>query len=64
MAKERTHVKFVALKDVRAQLSQFVDEAQKSVVVINKHGKPAAVIVGVEGKTIEQVMEEFAPTKK
>jgi prevent-host-death family protein len=36
----------VPLKEVKDRLSYFVDEAAKQQIVITRHGKPAAVIIG------------------
>jgi antitoxin (DNA-binding transcriptional repressor) of toxin-antitoxin stability system len=39
----------------RANLVFCVDEAQRERIVLTRHGKPVALIVGVEGMDEEQV---------
>ena len=39
----------------RANLVSCVDEAQRERIVLTRHGKPVALIVGVEGMDEEQV---------
>jgi prevent-host-death family protein len=36
----------VPLREVKDRLSHFVDEAAKQQIVITRHGKPAAVLIG------------------
>jgi len=39
----------------RANLVACVDEAQRERIVLTRHGKPVALVVGVEGMDEEQV---------
>jgi antitoxin (DNA-binding transcriptional repressor) of toxin-antitoxin stability system len=39
----------------RADLVACVDEAQRERIVLTRHGKPVALVVGVEGMDQEQV---------
>ncbi len=41
---------------------QCVDHAQEDRVVITRHGKPAAVIIGVEDEDWESVVLQTDPT--
>ena len=43
-------------------MKECVDSAQENRVVITRHGKPAAVLVGVEGNDWEAVVLETDPT--
>ena len=47
-------MKTAGLREVKDSLSAFVDDAQTQGIVILRHGKPAAVLVGVEGKDLEE----------
>ena len=49
-------MKFIGLTEVKAHLSAFVDESQHDRVVITRRGKPAALVIGVEGQDLEQVV--------
>jgi prevent-host-death family protein len=49
-------MKTVALREAKQSLSGFVAHAQRERVLITKHGKPAAIVIGVEGQDIEDVL--------
>jgi len=49
-------VKFIGLKEAKAHLSEFVDAAQHDRVLITRRGKPAALVIGIEGQDVEQVI--------
>ena len=48
-------MKTVNSRDLQKKIKECVDLSQQDKVVITRHGKPAAVIVGVEGKDWEDV---------
>jgi prevent-host-death family protein len=43
-------IKTVNARDLQKRINECVDISQQDKVVITRHGKPAAVLVGVEGK--------------
>lgn len=49
-------MKFVGVREAQAQLSGLVDESQKERIVLTRHGQPIAVLTGVEGKDLEEVL--------
>jgi prevent-host-death family protein len=49
-------MKVVPLGKAKNELSTYVDEAQGDRVLITRHGRPAAVLIGVEGESIEDVL--------
>jgi prevent-host-death family protein len=49
-------VKLIGLKEAKAHLSEFVDAAQQDRVLITRHGQPAALVIGVEGQDLEQIV--------
>lgn len=49
-------MKFVGLREAQAQLSGLVDASQKERIVLTRHGQPIAVLTGVEGKDLEDVL--------
>jgi prevent-host-death family protein len=49
-------VKLIGLKEAKARLSEFVDAAQRDRILITRRGRPAALVIGVEGQDIEQVI--------
>jgi prevent-host-death family protein len=54
-------VKTVPVRDLQKKLKQCIDEAQEGRVVITRRGKPAALLLGVEGKDWETVILETDP---
>ncbi len=49
-------MKTVNARDLQKRIKQCVDISQQDRVVITRHGKPAAVLVGVEGKDWDDVV--------
>ncbi len=49
-AREKTGMKEVPLSEVKDDLSRYLREAEKDVVVITRHGKPAGVLIGFESE--------------
>jgi prevent-host-death family protein len=49
-------MKVVALREAKQQLSGCVVRAQRERVLITKQGRPAALIIGVEGHDLEDVL--------
>lgn len=48
-------MKTVPLRDMKQELSGYVAKSQKDCILITKHGRPAAVVWGVEGKDMEDI---------
>lgn len=55
-------MKTVSVRDLQKKVKKCVEESQKDRVVITKHGKPAAVLVGVEGQDWEDVVLQTDPS--
>ncbi len=55
-------MKTVTVRDLQKKVKEYIDEAQKDRVIITRRGKPAAVLVGVEGDDWETVILETDPT--
>jgi len=49
-------MKAVTARDLQKKIKECVDTAQEERVVITRRGRPAAVLVGVEGKDWEDVV--------
>jgi prevent-host-death family protein len=54
-------MKVVALGQVKNGLSAYVDQAQQQRLLVTRHGKPAALIIGVEGEDFEDLMTRSDP---
>jgi len=46
----KSRVKEVPLSEVKDDLSRFLREAEKTEIVITRHGKPAGVLIGFESE--------------
>ncbi|MBM4261842.1 MAG: type II toxin-antitoxin system Phd/YefM family antitoxin [Deltaproteobacteria bacterium] len=55
-------MKSVTARDLQKKVKECVDLSQSEKVVVTRHGKPAAVLVGVEGKDWEDIVLETSPT--
>ncbi len=55
-------MKTISVRDLQKNVKESVDESQKDRVIITKHGKPTAVLVGVEGKDWEEVFLQTDPS--
>ena len=49
-------MKTVTVRDLQKSVRECVDIAQDDRVVITRHGRPAAVLVGIEGQEWEDVV--------
>ena len=54
-------MKTVTVRDLQKNVKDCVDKAQDDRVVITRHWKPAAVLVGVEGEEWEAVVLQTDP---
>jgi prevent-host-death family protein len=55
-------MKTVNARDLQKKIKECVDLSQQDQVVITRRGKPAAVMVGVEGKDWEDVVLQTSST--
>ncbi len=51
-------MKTITVRDLQKKVRECVDAAQSDRIVITRHGKPAAVLVGVAGTDWETVVLE------
>jgi prevent-host-death family protein len=49
-------MKVVSLREAKALLSSFVDKSQTDRVLITRHGRPAALVIGVQGEELEDLL--------
>jgi prevent-host-death family protein len=49
-AVRKSRMKEVPLSEVKDDLSRFLREAEKSDIIITRHGKPAGVLIGFESE--------------
>ena len=54
-------MKTVTVRDLQKKVKECVDSAQEDRVVISRNGKPAAVLIGVEGEDWDSVVLETDP---
>ena len=51
--------KSMSMREAKAKLSEAIDTSQQAYVLVTRHGKPAAVIIGVEGRDFFEVAAKF-----
>ena len=49
-------MRMVGVREAQAQLSGLVSKSQRERIILTRHGKPVAVLSGVEGLDIEDVL--------
>ena len=54
-------MKTVTVRDLQKKIRECVDAAQKDQIVITRHGRPAAIVIGVQGYDWEDVMLQTSP---
>ena len=54
-------MKTISVRELQKHIKEVVDSAQHDRVVVTRHGEPAAVLLGVEGKDWETVVLETSP---
>ena len=54
-------MKVVALGKAKNEFSAYVEQAQHDRVLVTRHGRPAALIVGVDGESIEDLLTRSDP---
>src|SRR4051812_44247820 len=54
-------MKVIALGNANNSLSEYVNQAQHGRVLVTRHGKPAALIIGVEGEDFDDLMTRSDP---
>jgi len=54
-------MKIRALRDVKENLAEVVRESQGERIVLTRHGRPAAILIGVEGERLEDLLTANDP---
>jgi prevent-host-death family protein len=54
-------MKFVGVREAQAQLSGLVARSQNERIVLTRHGQPIAILTGVKGKDLEEVLRAQDP---
>lgn len=55
-------MKTINVRDLQKKIRESVEAAQKERVVVTRKGKPALVLIGVEGQDWEEVFLQNSPT--
>jgi prevent-host-death family protein len=55
-------MKTISVRDLQRKIKDTVDAAQEDQVVVTRNGKPAAILIGVEGKDWEDVILQTSPS--
>jgi prevent-host-death family protein len=54
-------MKVVPIREAKATLSGCVEAAQRDRILITRHGRPAALVIGVEGENLEDLLTVANP---
>ena len=54
-------MKTINVRDFQKNIRQCVDASQKDRVVVTRHGRPTAVLIGVEGHDWEDLFYQTSP---
>ncbi len=54
-------MKSVSLRELQKKVKECVDDAQLDRVVVTRRGKPAAVFIGVENRSWDEVISKSDP---
>ena len=54
-------MKAINVRDLQRKIRECISAAQKERVVITRHGRPAAIVIGVEGQDWEDVVLQTSP---
>src|SRR5438105_14593988 len=54
-------MKIASVREVKARLSKYLDEAQANRVIVTNHGRPVALMVGIEGLDLESAVRASDP---
>ncbi len=54
-------MKTISVRELQKCIKECVDHSQKACVVVTRHGRPSAILIGVEGKDWEQLVTQTAP---
>jgi prevent-host-death family protein len=57
-------MKYMGVAEAKAKLSECIEDAQREPVVILSHGRPAAMVVGLSGMSLDEVAREDAQLLK
>ena len=49
-------MKMIGVGEAQAGLSGLVEQSQKERIVLTRHGKPVALLVGIKGRDLEEVL--------
>ncbi|MBI2922913.1 MAG: type II toxin-antitoxin system Phd/YefM family antitoxin [Planctomycetes bacterium] len=55
-------MKTVTVSELQNQVRRCLRIAQKECIVLTRHGRPAAVVIGVEGRAWEDVLYRTSPS--
>ena len=54
-------MKTIAVRELQKKIKETISESQKDRVIITRNGKPAAILIGVDGQEWESVILETDP---
>ena len=61
MRSKSIFMKTINVRDLQKRIKECVEASQKERVVVTRHGRPAAVLIGVEGRDWEDLLYQTSP---
>lgn len=49
-------MKLIGVGEAQAGLSSLVEQAQKERIILTRHGKPVAMLLGIKGRDLEELV--------
>src|SRR5262249_14431554 len=49
-------MKLIGVGEAQAALSGLVEQSQKERIILTRHGKPVAMLLGIKGRDLEEVV--------
>jgi len=49
-------MKLIGVGEAQAGLSSLVEQAQKERIILTRHGKPVAMLLGIKGRDLEDLL--------
>lgn len=55
-------MKLIGVGEAQAGLSSLVEQSQKERIILTRHGKPVAMLLGIRGRDLEDLLLAQDPT--
>jgi prevent-host-death family protein len=56
--------KLIGVRDAQAQISTVIDDSQERVVILTRHGRPVALVLGCDDQDPDEVLAHCFQMRK